>query len=104
MTALQVKNIVPMAGYIMVEQTEMPEKTSSGIYLPSSAKEKDQHIGSVVAISKEYTTEEGKTIACPVKVGDTVLFKSSYQSDMEFEVEDVTIHLLKYSSILATVK
>lgn len=104
MATLQVKNITPLAGYVVVEQTEMPEKTDSGIYLPSSAKEKDQQMGEVVAISKEYVTEDGATIACPVKVGDTVLFKSSFQSDMEFSIEDKTVHLLKYSSILATVK
>ncbi len=104
MTALQVKNISPLAGYVVVEQTEMPEKTDSGIYLPSSVKEQDQHIGQVVAVSKEYVTESGEKVACPVKVGDTVLFKSSFQHDMEVEVEGKKVNVLRYASILATVK
>lgn len=101
MATLKVKDITPMDGYIVVAQVEAPEKTESGIYLPGN-KESLQEIGAVIAVSKSFTSPEGHTTSCPVKVGDVVLFKTSYSSDLELKVENKSIHLLKYSSVVAT--
>lgn len=102
MATFAIKDITPMDGYVVVEQLEAPEKTDSGIYLPGNA-DNDQQVGTVVAVSKSVTTEHGQEISCPVKKGDHILFKSSFSSDMELKVDGRSVHLLKYSSIVAKV-
>ena len=66
-------NIRPLHDRIIVERLEEETVTAGGLIIPDSAKEKPQQ-GKVVAVGKGKKTEEGKTIAMDVKVGDKVLF------------------------------
>jgi chaperonin GroES len=61
-------SLKPLADRVLVEPAEAEEKTSSGIIIPDTAKEKPQK-GSVVAVGTG-TKDEPLT----VKVGDTILY------------------------------
>jgi chaperonin GroES len=101
MAGLTVKNIRPLAGYVVVEPQEAASQTSSGIYLPTGSEEKPQ-VGTVVAISESMITPDGTKISCPVKVGDGVLYKK--WGGNEVKAEGKEIQILKYEDLIAVVK
>lgn len=63
----------PLADRVVIKPSPADEKTKGGIILPDTAKEKPV-IGEVVAVGPGKITDEGKTIAPEVKVGDKVLY------------------------------
>jgi chaperonin GroES len=63
----------PLHDRILVRRLQEDEKTSGGIIIPESAKEKPQR-GEVVATGKGRVTEDGKTLPLEVKAGDKILF------------------------------
>ena len=72
---IETKMIVkPLMGYCLVEPLETTTQTASGIYLPESAQEKPAQ-GKVLACGDDMVIDNGKTIKCPVKVGDKVVYK-----------------------------
>ena len=66
-------NVRPLHDRILVRRMSEDEKTSGGIIIPDSAKEKPQR-GEVVATGKGRITEDGKTLSLEVQSGDKVLF------------------------------
>lgn len=97
---LSVKNIHPLAGYVLVEPAQAQKQTASGIYLPEKSDEKPQH-GTVVACG-DATVVDGTKLSCPVKKGDQVIYKKWGGNDIK--IDDVEYQLLKFEDILATVK
>ena len=93
--------IQPLSDRIVVEVLEAKEKTKGGIVLPDTAKEKPQE-AKVVAVGKGRVSDEGKTIAPEVKVGDTVLFGK--YSGTEITMDEKEVLILKEEDILAIVK
>lgn len=69
----------PINGRILVRPFETKDKTSGGIYLPDTAKEKLQE-GEVIAIAKDATDE--------VAVGDHVIYKEFAGVEVKIEGED----------------
>ena len=65
--------IKPLADRVIVKPAEAEEKTSGGIILPDTAKEKPIE-GTVVAVGPGKTGDDGKVIKMEVKVGDRVLY------------------------------
>ncbi len=65
--------IKPLADRVIVKPAEAEEKTSGGIILPDTAKEKPIE-GTVVAVGHGKISEDGKVIKPEVKVGDRVLY------------------------------
>ncbi len=88
-------NIKPLADRVLIEPAAAETKTSSGIIIPDSAKEKPQK-GSVVAVGKG-TKENPIT----VKVGDQVLYGKYAGTELQHEGSDYLI--MKESDILAIV-
>ena len=88
-------NIKPLADRVLVEPAAAETKTSSGIIIPDSAKEKPQK-GTVVAIGNG-TKENPIT----VKVGDQVLYGKYAGTELQHEGSDYLI--MKESDILAIV-
>ena len=88
-------NIKPLADRVLIEPAAAETKTSSGIIIPESAKEKPQK-GSVVAVGKG-TKENPIT----VKVGDQVLYGKYAGTELQHEGSDYLI--MKESDILAIV-
>jgi chaperonin GroES len=63
------------------------EKTAGGIIIPDTAKEKPQR-GEVMATGKGRTTEDGKTLALEVKVGDRVLFSKYSGTELKLDGQE----------------
>jgi chaperonin GroES len=94
-------NIRPLADRVVIKMTEAEETTSSGIILAGSAKEKPQ-IAEVVAVGTGKITDDGKTVAMTVKVGDKVL--TSKYAGTEVKVDGVEYIILRQDDILAVVE
>ena len=77
--------IQPLSDRVLVEPQEAETKTSSGIYIPDSAKEKPQQ-GTVVAVGKGKKDHE-----MTVKVGDTVLYGKYSGSELKLDGKDYLI-------------
>ena len=101
MSTISVKKISPLPGYILVEPATTSNKTASGIYLPESNTEKPQH-GTVLACGDSIWESGVKEITCPVKAGDTVIYKKWGGND--YKVGDTEYQFLKFEDVLALVK
>jgi len=66
-------NFKPLKDRVLVKYSEEEEKSSGGLYIPDSAKEKPQK-GEIIAVGSGKTTDDGKMQKMDVKVGDNVLF------------------------------
>ena len=93
--------IQPLADRIVVKVLEAKEVTKGGIVLPDTAKEKPQE-AEVMAVGKGKVSDEGKTIALEVKVGDKVLFGK--YSGTEITMDGTEYLILREEDILAIVK
>ena len=90
----------PLHDRVLIEVLDSEEKTSGGIIIPDTAKEKPQK-GKVVAVGPGRINDDGKTLPMPVKVGDNVVY--SKYAGTEY-VENGTEYLVvKESDILAIV-
>jgi chaperonin GroES len=88
-------SIKPLADRVLVEPAAAETKTSSGIIIPDSAKEKPQK-GTVVAVGSG-TKENPMT----VKVGDNVLYGKYSGTEIQHDGKDYLI--MKESDIFAIV-
>jgi chaperonin GroES len=93
--------IRPLQDRIIVQRIEEEEKTSGGIIIPDTAKEKPQ-IGKVIAAGNGRKTEDGKIIPMDVKKGDKVLFSKYAGSEVKVEGEELLI--MKEDDILGIVE
>jgi chaperonin GroES len=83
-------NIRPLHDRIVVKRIEEDtEKTSGGLFIPDSAKEKPQQ-GEVVAVGKGKR-EDGKLIAPDVQAGDRILFGKYSGSDIKIDGDELLI-------------
>ena len=90
----------PLHDRVVVRRIEAEEKTSGGIIIPETAKEKPQQ-GEVVAVGPGVRDEHGKLIAPSVKTGERVLFGKWSGSEVKIDGEDLLI--MKESDILGVV-
>ena len=91
-------SIKPLMGYVLVQPSDADTKTASGIILPESAQEKPAQ-GMVVACGDEMVLENGKSIKCPVKVGEKVVYKK-WGGD-EIKVDGKELKLVKFDDLMA---
>lgn len=90
----------PLGDKIVVERSEAEEKTSGGIVLPDTAKDKPKQ-GVVIAVGKGKVLENGSVKEPEVKAGDKVLF-STY-AGTEVKVNGKEYLVVAESEILAIV-
>ena len=90
----------PLGDRIVIELIEAEEKTSSGIVLPDSAKEKPQE-GKVIAAGTGRVLESGERIDLEVKEGDRIIFSKYSGTEVKFEGNEYLI--LRESDILAII-
>ena len=76
--------IKPMNDRVLVLRVEEEQKTSGGIIIPDTAKEKPQE-GKVIAVGSGKVGEDGKRVAPEVKVGDRVLFSKYAGTDIKLD-------------------
>ena len=94
-------NLKPLGDRLVVQALEGEDQTSTGIYLPETAKEKPQQ-GEVVAAGPGARDEDGKRIAMDVSVGDIVLYAKYSGTNIKLETNEYLI--LKESDVLALVE
>ena len=95
-------NIKPLADKVLVKPDDVSEsKTSGGIIIPDTAKEKPQK-GKIVAVGPGRTDENGKIIKMNVKVGDKDLYSKYGGNEIEYEGEQYLI--MSESDIYAVFK
>ena len=92
--------IRPLDDRVVVEPIEAEEKTSGGIVLPDTAKEKPQR-GTVVAVGPGRLLDNGKRAELSVTVGDEVIYGKYGGSEIEINGDEVKI--LRETDILAKV-
>jgi chaperonin GroES len=88
----------PLHDRVVVKRLEEEEKTSGGIIIPDTAKEKPQQ-GKVIAVGKGRILEDGKVVPLVVKEGDRVLFSKYAGSDIKFDGDEHLI--MREDDILA---
>ena len=93
--------IQPLGDRVLVEPLEAEDKTSGGIIIPDTAKEKQQR-GKVVAVGKGRVNEEGRLTPLEVKTGDQVLFGRYSGSEIKIGATDYLI--VKEDDILGIIR
>ena len=93
--------VKPLNDRVLVIRIGEEEKTSGGIIIPDTAKEKPQE-GKVVAVGAGKLDEDGKRIPLEVKKNDRVLF-SKYAGN-EIMIDGVEHLIMREDDILAIVK
>ena len=91
----------PLDDRVVVKQSEAEEKTSGGIFLPDTAKEKPQ-IGKIVAVGPGKILDSGKRGAMSVKKGDEVVYGKYMGSEIEIDSKKYVI--LRESDLLGVVE
>lgn len=86
----------PLYDRLLVEPIEEEEKTSGGIIIPDTAKEKPVK-GKVIAVGDGYRSENGDIKPLKVKVGDVVLYGK--WSGTEVEVNKKKLVVMKESDV-----
>jgi chaperonin GroES len=101
MTTKQIETYIPLEDRVLVRRLEGDEKTSGGLIIPDTAKEKPTR-GEVIAVGPGAYTEDGKRRPMDVKPGDRVLFGKWSGNEIKISDEDCVI--LKASDIIAIIK
>jgi chaperonin GroES len=91
----------PLHDRVVVRRLEAEEKTSGGIIIPDTAKEKPME-GEIVAVGPGARDETGKLVALDVKAGDRILFGKWSGTEVKLEGEDLLI--MKESDIMGIIE
>jgi chaperonin GroES len=90
-------SFTPLHDRVLVRRIEGDAKTSGGLIIPDTAKEKPQE-GEIVAVGAGAKDEDGERIAMDVKAGDRILFGKWSGTEIKLDGEDLMI--MKESDIL----
>ena len=91
-------NIRPLYDRIVVKRIETDaEKTSGGLYIPDTAKEKPQE-AEVVAVGKGKRLDDGKVAPLDVQAGDRILFGK--YSGSEIKIDGVEYLIMREDEVL----
>ena len=90
----------PLHDRVLIEVLDSEEKTSGGIIIPDTAKEKPQE-GKVVAVGSGARTDDGKIVPMDVRVGDLVLFGKWSGTEVKMNGEEYLI--MKESDIMGII-
>jgi chaperonin GroES len=91
----------PLDDRVVVEVLEAQEKTTGGILLPDTAKEKPQR-GKILAVGPGKLRDNGERHALAVGIGDEVLFGRYSGSDVKVGSKELKI--MRESEILAKIQ
>jgi len=94
-------NIKPLNDRILVLRLEGEQKTSGGIIIPDTAKEKPLE-GKVIAAGPGKVDDKGKRIALAIKKGDKVLF--SKYAGTEIKLDGVEHLIMREDDILGIIE
>jgi chaperonin GroES len=94
-------NVRPLGDRVLVKPLEAEaQKTSGGIIIPDTAKEKPQE-AKVIALGTGKLDEDGKRIPFEVKAGDKVLI--SKYGGTEIKIDGETYQIMREEDILGVI-
>ena len=91
----------PLHDRVVVRRIEEDTKTTGGIIIPDTAKEKPQQ-GEVIAVGPGARNEKGELVALDVKAGDRILFGKWSGTEVKIDGEELLI--MKESDILGIIE
>ena len=91
----------PLHDRVVVRRIEEDTRTTGGIIIPDTAKEKPMQ-GEVAAAGPGLREESGKLVPLDVKKGDRVLFGKWSGTEVKIEGEDLVI--MKESDIFCVIE
>ena len=91
----------PLHDRVVVRRLEAEEKTSGGIIIPDTAKEKPME-GEIVAAGPGARDETGKLVPLDVKSGDRILFGKWSGTEVKLDGEELLI--MKESDIMGIIE
>ena len=91
----------PLDDRVIVKQSQAEDKTSGGIILPDTAKEKPQ-IGKIIATGPGKTLDNGELKKMSVKKNDKIIYAKYIGNDVENDGEKYVI--LRETDILGIVE
>ena len=90
----------PLHDRVVVKRIEAEDKTTGGIIIPDTAKEKPSQ-GEIVAVGPGGRDEAGRVIPIDLEVGDRVLF--GQWSGTEVKIDNAELLIMKESDIMGVV-
>jgi chaperonin GroES len=91
-------SIQPTEDRILVERVDSEEKTSGGILIPETAKEKPIR-GKIVAVGNGVVNDNGETRPVRLKIGQVVIFGKWSGTEIKHSGKDFIV--MKESDVLA---
>jgi len=91
----------PLDDRVVIKQLDAEEKTTGGIILPDTAKEKPQ-MGTIIAVGLGKTLDNGKRGKMSVNKKDKVVYGKYIGSEIEIDREKYVI--LRESDILGIIE
>ena len=91
----------PLHDRVLVRRLEEDERSSGGIIIPDTAKEKPMQ-GEVLSVGPGARNEKGQTVALDVKAGDRILFGKWSGTEVKIDGEDLLI--MKESDIMGVLE
>ncbi len=91
----------PLQDRVVVKRLESDEKSSGGIIIPDTAKEKPSE-GEVISVGPGELTEDGKLKPMNVKQGDKILFGKWSGTEVKLDGQDLLI--MKESDIMGIIE
>jgi chaperonin GroES len=93
-------NFRPLHDRVVVRRLTAEEKTSGGIIIPDTAKEKPME-GEIVAVGPGARDDQGHLIPLDVKAGDKILFGKWSGTEVKLSGEELLI--MKESDIMGII-
>ena len=94
-------NFRPLHDQVVIRRLNAEEKTTGGIIIPDTAKEKPME-GEVIAVGPGARNEQGQLVALDVKAGDRILFGKWSGTEVKLDGEELLI--MKESDIMGIVE
>jgi chaperonin GroES len=91
----------PLHDRVVVRRLDAEEKTTGGIIIPDTAKEKPME-GEVIAVGPGARNEQGQIVALDVKAGDRILFGKWSGTEVKIDGEELLI--MKETDIMGIIE
>jgi chaperonin GroES len=91
----------PLHDRVVVRRIEQQDKTSGGIIIPDTAKEKPME-GEIIAVGPGGRDENGKLVPIDVKAGDRILFGKWSGTEVKIGGEELLI--MKETDIMGVIE
>ncbi len=94
-------NFRPLQDRVLVRRVTAEEKTTGGIIIPDTAKEKPQE-GEVIAVGPGTLNDKGELRPLDVKAGDRILFGKWSGTEVKLDNEELLI--MKESDVMGVLE